>query len=73
MKRLYLKISLALFSLLILLGLVYIYLTGFIAREYLQETKQIVYGNLADDIVGGVEPLMNEETPETLSQHICGN
>ena len=56
MKYLYWKISGALLSLLVILGLVFVLITGFIAQEYLQETNQMLYGGIAKSMTNEVDP-----------------
>lgn len=62
MKYLYWKISAALLSLLVLLGLVYVFITGFIAQEYLQETNQMLYGGIAKSMTKEVDPFEADGT-----------
>ena len=56
MKYLYWKISAALLSLLVIIGFIYVLLTGFIAQEYLQETNQILYGGIAKSMTKEAPP-----------------
>jgi len=64
MKYLYWKISGALLSLLVILGLVYVLLTGFIAVEYLQETNQMLYGGIAKSMTKEVKPFQEDGLPK---------
>lgn len=58
------RLSLALLILLILLGLAYILITGYSAREYYQETTQRLNAHVAEHMVEEVSPFVNGEVNE---------
>ncbi|MEM1123915.1 MAG: HAMP domain-containing sensor histidine kinase [Bacteroidota bacterium] len=70
MKYLYLKISAILLGIFIVLGFVFICLMGFFAKEYLQETNQMLYGNIAQQMTKEVKPLVDGEVDTTAIQKI---
>ncbi|MEM6344360.1 MAG: HAMP domain-containing sensor histidine kinase [Bacteroidota bacterium] len=55
------KISLALLSLLVVLGVTYVVITSFVAGEYMQEVNQRLYGGIANSTVNEVRPLVDGE------------
>ncbi|MEL6591314.1 MAG: HAMP domain-containing sensor histidine kinase [Bacteroidota bacterium] len=57
--QLFSKISLALLSLLVVLGITYVLITSVVAREYLQEVNQRLYGGIANSTVNEVQPLVD--------------
>jgi len=59
MKYLYLKISAILLGLLVILGFIFVCLMGFFAKEYLQETNQMLYGDIANQMTKEVKPLVD--------------
>lgn len=61
MKYLYWKIFAALLTLLLFLGMVYVGLMGYVAKEYLQETNQMLYGGIAAEMAKEVKPMKNGE------------
>lgn len=73
MKYLYLKISGILLGLFIILGFVFVCLMGFFAKEYLQETNQMLYGNIAEQMTTEVKPLVDGEVDTTAIQKIMSS
>lgn len=69
-NRLYLKISATLLSLLTVLGVVYILISSFVARQYYQEVNQKLYGGIADSTVQQVKPLVDGEVDTTAVKDI---
>lgn len=59
MNNLHLKISACLLGLFVLLGIVFVSLMGFFAKEYLQEANQMLYGGIAKKMVKEVSPLVD--------------
>ncbi len=60
-NSLYWRISTTLLALLVILGVGYVMITSYIAKEYLQETNQGLYGNIAENTVKLVKPFVNGE------------
>ncbi|MEL6674256.1 MAG: HAMP domain-containing sensor histidine kinase [Bacteroidota bacterium] len=60
-NKLFVKISLTLLSLLVVIGVGYMVITTFTARNYLQEVNQRLYGRIAQNTVKEVRPLVNGE------------
>lgn len=58
-NKLYLKISVTLLILLVLLGVGYLLITAFTARHFIQEANQRLYGNIASHTVKEVKPFVN--------------
>ncbi len=73
MKYLYLKISAILLGLFIILGSVFVCLMGFFAKEYLQETNQMLYGNIAEQMTKEVKPLVDGEVDTLAIQKIMSS
>lgn len=67
---LYWKISAILLSLLIVLGIGYVVITGYVAEEYLQETNQQLYGGIADSTVQMVKFIENGKVDTTAVQDV---
>jgi signal transduction histidine kinase len=64
-NRLFLKISLTLLGLFLILGVSYVLITGYFATNYVQEANQRLYGDLADTTVQLVKPLVNGKVDTT--------
>lgn len=73
MKYLFLKISAILLGLFLTLGLVFVGLTGFFAKEYLQETNQMLYGGIADKMIKEVTPLVDGRVDTMAVQKIINS
>lgn len=58
-NKLFIKISLALFGLLVALGLMYVAISGFVAERYLKEVNQKLYGGIAEYTVKEGKPFKN--------------
>jgi len=58
-NKLFVKISLALFGLLVALGLIYVVISGFVANRYLKEVNQKLYGGIAASTINEVKPLVD--------------
>lgn len=58
-NSLYFKISALLFTILGILGVAYVLISGYTTRKYLDEFQQRLYGGLADSTVAVVKPLIN--------------
>ena len=67
---LYWKISAMLLSLLVILGIGYVVITGYVAEEYLQETNQQLYGGIADSTVQMVKLMENGQVDTAAVQKI---
>ncbi len=61
---LYWKISAILLSLLVVLGVMYVIITGYIGGQYLQEVNQRLYGTIADSTVAMIQLMENGEPDE---------
>lgn len=59
--RLYWKISAILLSLLVVLGILYVLITGYVGGQYLQEVNQRLYGSIADSTVTMIKLMDNGE------------
>ncbi len=70
MNKLYWKISLGLLGLLTVLGLIYILITAYIGKNYVQEINQRLYGSIADTTVNQVRPLVNGQVDTAAIQEI---
>ncbi|MEM6317945.1 MAG: HAMP domain-containing sensor histidine kinase [Bacteroidota bacterium] len=70
MKYLYWKISAALLGLFIVLGLVFVGLTGYFTKEYLQESNQMLYGSIAAKMIKEVKPLVDGQVDTMAIQKI---
>ena len=60
-NRLFWKISATLLAMLAILGVMYVLITGYVARQYIQEANQRLYGNIADSIIQVVNPYVDGE------------
>jgi signal transduction histidine kinase len=69
-NRLYWKVSATLLGLLAVIGATYIAITGFTARQYLQEVNQRLYGGIADSMVQVVQPLVDGRVDTAAVQDI---
>lgn len=58
-NRLFWKISATLLAMLAVLGMMYVLITGYVARQYLQEANQRLYGNIADSVIQVVNPYVD--------------
>jgi signal transduction histidine kinase len=70
MNKLYWKISIGLLGLLTVLGVIYILITAYIGKNYVQEINQRLYGSIADTTVHQVRPLVNGEVDTAAVQEI---
>ena len=57
--RLFWKIAAALLIQLLLLGVMYIFITAYVSKLYMQEANQKLYGHIATHIVKEVQPLVD--------------
>ena len=55
-NSLYWKISATLLGLLVVLGVVYVLITGYVAQQYFLEVNQRLYGNIAESTANEVNP-----------------
>ncbi|MEL6636410.1 MAG: sensor histidine kinase, partial [Bacteroidota bacterium] len=69
-NRLYWKISATLFSILGVLGLIYILISSFMAQQYFQEVNQRLYGGIAESTVQEVKPLVDGQVDTSAIQDI---
>ncbi|MDX1409570.1 MAG: histidine kinase dimerization/phospho-acceptor domain-containing protein, partial [Saprospiraceae bacterium] len=69
-NRLYFRITALLVGILGILGVVYVLISGFTARKYLDEFQQQLYGGLADSIVSQVRPFVDGEVDTIAVQDI---
>lgn len=73
MKRgnyLYFKISATLLVLLAILGFSYVWISHYVAEDYVKEINQQLYGNVADSMITQVKPLVDGEVDTTMIQDI---
>lgn len=56
---LYLKISATLMVLLAVLGFMYVWISHYVAEDYVQEINQKLYGDVADSTIAQVKPLVD--------------
>ncbi|MCO6488149.1 MAG: HAMP domain-containing protein [Phaeodactylibacter sp.] len=68
LNRLYWKISATLLLVLAVVGIGYILITSYTARQYLQEVNQRLYGSIAKQLVKETRPLVNGQ-PDTAATH----
>ncbi len=68
LNRLYWKISATLLLVLAVIGVGYILITSYTARQYLQEVNQRLYGSIAKQLVKETQPLVNGQ-PDTAATH----
>lgn len=73
MKYLFIKISATLLGLFLILGIVFVGLTGFFAKEYLQETNQMLYGGIAEKMIKEVTPLIDGKVDTMAVQKIINS
>lgn len=64
-NKLFWKISATLMALLIVLGLAYVLISGYIGNQYMQETHQRLYGGLAESVLKELKPYTKGEVNET--------
>lgn len=64
-NKLFLKISATLMTLLFVLGLAYVFISGYIGNQYLQEVHQRLYGGLATSVLKELKPYTRGEVNET--------
>ena len=57
-------------ALLVVLGVTYVVITGYVAREYLQEVNQRLYGGIANSTVNEVRPLVDGKVDTLAIQDI---
>ena len=69
-NTLYWKISMTLLGLLVILGVMYVLITGYVAGQYFLEVNQRLYGNIAKSTVNEVKPLVDGEVDTTAIQDI---
>ena len=69
-NSLFWKISATFLVLLVLLGVMYVLITGYIANDYFQEVNQRLYGQIADSTVQLVRPLVDGEVDTLAVQEI---
>ncbi|HMQ62528.1 MAG TPA: HAMP domain-containing sensor histidine kinase [Flavilitoribacter sp.] len=69
-NRLYWKISATLFTLLLVLGGLYIVITAYVGRQYLEEANQRLYGHIADSTVAVMTPLVQGKVDTQAVQDI---
>lgn len=67
---LYLKISATLLVLLAILGFSYVWISHYVAEDYVQEINQQLYGSVADSTIKQVKPLVNGKIDTTQIQDI---
>ncbi len=68
-NKLYWKISATLLALLIVLGVTYVMITGYVARQYHQEINQQLYGNIAPSMAHEVHPFVEGGGIDTVAIH----
>lgn len=69
-NNLYWKISATLLALLIILGIGYVSITGYVANQYVEESNQRLYGSLADSMLTMVKPIVNDTVNKLAVQDI---
>lgn len=57
---LYWRISATLLTLLVILGIGYVFITSYVADQYVEEANQRLYGGLADSMLTMVNPIVND-------------
>ena len=67
---LYLKISATLLVLLAVLGFMYVWISQYVAKDYVQEIHQKLYGSIADSTIAAVRPLVDGKIDTTMIQDI---
>ena len=60
-NKLFWKISATLMALLVVLGMAYVLISGYIGNQYMQEVHQKLYGDLAGSVLKEVKPLIKGE------------
>lgn len=60
-NRFYLKVSATFLGMLLLLGVGYVFITAYVANEYIQEANQKLYGSIADTVTVQLKELMDED------------
>lgn len=68
-NKLYWKISATLLALLVILGVTYVIITGYVARQYHQEVNQKLYGNIAPSMAHEVNPFIEGGGIDTVAIH----
>ncbi|KAA3641328.1 MAG: sensor histidine kinase, partial [Bacteroidetes bacterium] len=68
-NKLYWKISATLLALLVVLGVTYVMITGYVARQYHQEINQQLYGNIAPSMAHEVNPFVEGGGIDTVAIH----
>jgi signal transduction histidine kinase len=69
-NKLYWKISATLLGLLVVLGITYVLISGYIARQYFEEVNQKLYGNIATYMSNEVHPFVEGEVDTLAMQDI---
>ena len=64
-NKLFWKISATLMALLVVLGLAYVLISGYIGNQYMQETHQRLYGSLAESVLKELKPYTKGQVNET--------
>lgn len=64
-NKLFWKISATLMALLVILGLAYVIISGYIGNQYMQETHQRLYGSLAESVLKELKPYTKGKVNET--------
>ncbi|MFT4758900.1 MAG: hypothetical protein ACI9LN_000863 [Saprospiraceae bacterium] len=67
---LYFKISTTLLVLLAILGFSYVWISHYVAEDYVQEISQQLYGSIADSTIKVVKPLVDGKIDTTQIQDI---
>ncbi len=67
-NRLYWKIALTLISILVILGVGYMFIASYTSNKYFQEVNQRLYGGIAEHLVKETKPLVNG-VPDTTATH----
>ena len=60
-NKIYWKISLTFLVMLVILGLGYVMITGYVAKQYIQEANQQLYGSIADTATLQIKELIDSE------------
>jgi signal transduction histidine kinase len=64
-NKLFIKISFALLGLLIILGILYVAISGYTSKQYLKEINQKLYGDIASSTVKEIKPWRENGTIDT--------
>jgi len=63
-NKLFWKISATLMALLVVLGMAYVLISGYIGNQYMQEVHQKLYGDLAGSVLKEVKPLIKGQVQQ---------